>query len=117
MKVLDICNVDVTTTIEAFKMGLKNDSSFYEDRVMTPCKRLDEVTNIVLKFLRWEEDGKIQKRFHMPTSYDNPNRKVEAPSQKFYKPKPYTKFDSHRVNTIEDAEEEEDYLKITDKSL
>lgn len=52
MKVLDICNVDVTTTIEAFKMGLKNDSSFYEDRVMTPCKRLDEVTNIVLKFLR-----------------------------------------------------------------
>ncbi|XP_023764672.1 uncharacterized protein LOC111913178 [Lactuca sativa] len=39
---LSIPNIDMETVVEAFKMGLRKDSAFYEDLVMTPCKRLDE---------------------------------------------------------------------------
>ena len=40
---LSIPNISMATAVEAFKMGLRKDSPFYEDLVMTPCKRLDDV--------------------------------------------------------------------------
>lgn len=42
-EVLDIPNLDVAIVVEAIKMGLKKDSPFHADLVMTPCKKLDEV--------------------------------------------------------------------------
>ncbi|XP_076938867.1 uncharacterized protein LOC143607223 [Bidens hawaiensis] len=39
---LGISNLDMATTVEALKMGLKNDTPFYDDLVMTPCRNLDE---------------------------------------------------------------------------
>ena len=45
---LEIPNLDMATAVEAFKMGLKKDSLFYEDLVMTPCKKLDEVRSRLL---------------------------------------------------------------------
>ncbi|KAI3821416.1 hypothetical protein L1987_08984 [Smallanthus sonchifolius] len=34
---LDIPNIDVATAVQAFKMGLKRESPFYEDLEMNPC--------------------------------------------------------------------------------
>jgi hypothetical protein len=42
-------------------MGLSKDSPFYEDLVMNPCRKLDEVRNRALRFIRLEEDKKIQE--------------------------------------------------------
>ena len=53
---LSIPNIDIATAVEAFKMGLKKDFPFYEDLVMTPCKRMDEVKSRTLRFIRPEED-------------------------------------------------------------
>lgn len=36
IEALDIPRLDVTTAVEAFKMGLKKDSPFYEDLMMNP---------------------------------------------------------------------------------
>ena len=59
-KTLDILNLDMATVVETFKMGLKKYSLFYEDLVMTPCKRLDEVRSRAFRFIRLEEDKEIQ---------------------------------------------------------
>ncbi|KAM0055292.1 putative retrotransposon gag domain-containing protein [Helianthus debilis subsp. tardiflorus] len=59
---LDIPNLDMATAVEAFKMGLLKDSLFYDDLVMTPCRNLDEVRTRALRFIRLEDDKKIQQR-------------------------------------------------------
>ncbi|XP_052622274.1 uncharacterized protein LOC128127657 [Lactuca sativa] len=69
---LSIANIDMVIVVEAFKMGLKKDSPFYEDLVMTPCKRIDEVRSI-----RPCNDY-IQERSNLPNSYDNPNRMANS---------------------------------------
>lgn len=76
-EVLDIPHLDIATTVEDFKMILKIDSPFYEDLVMTPCKKLDEVGTRALRFIRLEEDKKIQKSTN--TSYDHLTRKMCLP--------------------------------------
>ncbi|KAI3695247.1 hypothetical protein L1987_78239 [Smallanthus sonchifolius] len=53
---LDIPNLDVATAVQAFKMGLKKDSQFYEDLVMNPCRNLDEVKNRALRVNAVEDD-------------------------------------------------------------
>ena len=112
---LDIPNLDMATAIEAFKMGLRKDSLFYEDLVMTPCKRLDEVRSRALRFIRLEEDKEIQRKSSAPTSYDHPNRKSDSSSsQRSFKAKPYSKPDHHRVNALGEEIEEEGFPKITD---
>lgn len=88
---LTISNIDVETTIEAFKMGLKKDSPFYEDLVMTPCKRMDEVRSKALRFIRREDEKEIQKMSNHPKSYDYHNRKTGSLVQKSYKSKTYSK--------------------------
>lgn len=77
---LVIPHLDVSIFMEAFKMGLKKDSPIYKDLCMTPCMKMDEVRNRALRFIRLEEDMKIQKRTN--TSYDHPNRKNEYSFQK-----------------------------------
>lgn len=48
-----------------------------------------------------------------PTLYDNhPNRKNESYYQKFYRAKPYSRPENHRVNALEYEYEDEDYSKI-----
>ncbi|KAJ0861981.1 putative retrotransposon gag domain-containing protein [Helianthus annuus] len=59
---LDIPNLDMATAVEAFKMGLLKDSLFYDDLVMTPCRNLDEVRTRALRFIRLEDDKRIQER-------------------------------------------------------
>ncbi|KAL4562281.1 hypothetical protein LXL04_034480 [Taraxacum kok-saghyz] len=96
-------------------MGLKKDSLFYEDLVMTPCKKLDEVRSRAIRFIRLEEDKEIQRKSSAPTSYDHPNRKTDSSSsQRSFKAKPYSKPDTHWVNALEDDMEEEEFPKITD---
>ncbi|KAJ0604283.1 putative retrotransposon gag domain-containing protein [Helianthus annuus] len=58
---LEIPNLDIATAVEAFKMGLLEDSQFYDDLVMTPCRNLDEVRNRALRFIRLEDDERIQE--------------------------------------------------------
>ena len=64
---LSIPNIDMETTVEAFKMGLKVHSPFYEDLVRTPCKRMDEVQSRALRFIKLEEDMEILKRSNPPS--------------------------------------------------
>ncbi|KAJ0603540.1 putative retrotransposon gag domain-containing protein [Helianthus annuus] len=59
---LEIPNLDIAAVVEAFKMGLLKDSLFYDDLVMTPCMNLDEVRNRALRFIRLEDDKRIQER-------------------------------------------------------
>ncbi|KAI3742754.1 hypothetical protein L1987_60449 [Smallanthus sonchifolius] len=70
---LDIPNLDIITAVQAFNMGLRKDSQFYEDLVMNPCRNLDEVRNRALRFIRLEDDKKIQQRMDAPTGYNQPN--------------------------------------------
>lgn len=62
---------------------------------MTPYNKLEEVINKALRFIRLEEDKKIQKRTNM--SYDHHNRKNESSSEKYYRAKPYSKSKNHRL--------------------
>ncbi|XP_076943126.1 uncharacterized protein LOC143613252 [Bidens hawaiensis] len=55
---LDIPNRDVAAAIEALKMGLKKDSHFYNDFVMTPCRNLNEVRNRALRYIRLEDNSR-----------------------------------------------------------
>ncbi|KAL4553980.1 hypothetical protein LXL04_039903 [Taraxacum kok-saghyz] len=108
---LEIPNLDMATAVEAFKMGLKKDSPFYKDLVMTPCKKLDEVRSRAIRFIRLEEDKEIQRKSNAPTSYAHPNRKTDSSSsQRSFKAKP----DTHWVNALEEDVEEEEFPKITD---
>ncbi|KAI3704181.1 hypothetical protein L1987_74396 [Smallanthus sonchifolius] len=111
---LDIPNLDVATAVQAFKMGLRKDSQFYEDFVMNPCRNLDEFKNRALRFIRLEDDKKIQQRMDAPTSYSQPNRKTETAPFKPYISKPYSKPDNHRINVVEDDEVEEEYPKFSE---
>ena len=98
----------MAAAVEAFKMGLKKDSPFYEDLVMTPCKKLDEVRSRTIRFIRLEEDKEVQRKSSTPNSYDHPNRKTDSSSsQRSFKAKPYSKPDTHRVNALEEEMEEE----------
>ncbi|XP_076910639.1 uncharacterized protein LOC143568356 [Bidens hawaiensis] len=57
---LVIPNLDVATAVQAFKMGLKKDNSFYEDLVMNSCRNMGEARNRSLRFIRLEEYRMIQ---------------------------------------------------------
>lgn len=50
----------------------------------------------------------------MNTSFDHPNRKNKFSTHKSYKAKPYSIPLNHRVNALEEKEEDEDYPKIFD---
>ncbi|XP_023737251.1 uncharacterized protein LOC111885204 [Lactuca sativa] len=111
---LSIPNIDMATAVEAFKLGLRKDSSFYEDLVMTACKRLDEVRCRALRFIGIKEDREIQNRSNPVNQYENPNRKAESSTSRSYKSKPYSKLDHHRVNALKDEGEKGKIPKITD---
>ncbi|XP_076933340.1 uncharacterized protein LOC143599226 [Bidens hawaiensis] len=64
---LYISNLDMATTVEAFKMGLQNDSPFYDDLVMNLCSNLDEFRNRALRFIRLEDDKRAHDKM---TSYN-----------------------------------------------
>ncbi|XP_076940655.1 uncharacterized protein LOC143609919 [Bidens hawaiensis] len=91
---LAIPNLDVSTIVQAFKMGLKKDTPFYDDLVMNHYRNMDEARNKALRFIRLEEDRMIQQRLDGSNNYNQPNR--ESASSKPYRPKPYSKND--RVN-------------------
>ena len=112
-KALDILNLDKSTAVQAFKMVLPKNYAFYEELVMNPCQNIDEVRNKGLRFIRLEEDRKIQQRIDGSSEYDNPNRKSES-SSKYYRSKPYSRNDGKKVNFIDDDEDDEEYPKLTD---
>jgi hypothetical protein len=64
-----------------------------------------------LRFIRLEEDQKIQQRIE-GSSYNNPNRKSES-SFKDYRSKPYSKNDNNKLNLVGNDEDEEEYPKLT----
>ncbi|XP_076954024.1 uncharacterized protein LOC143628275 [Bidens hawaiensis] len=72
---LEIPNLDVPIAIEAFKMGLRKDSSFYQDLVMTPCRNFEEVRNRALRFIRLEEDQRIKDQLNTPAKNETQDKK------------------------------------------
>ncbi|XP_076895161.1 uncharacterized protein LOC143547678 [Bidens hawaiensis] len=109
---LEIPNLDVSTAVEALKMGLQKDSQFYQDLVMTPCRNLDEVQNRALRLIRLEEDQMIQDQLNTPTKNEFQDRRQGS----YYRnnnSKPYSKPNNQKINVVEEEEDDEDCLKIS----
>src|ERR1043165_8621190 len=104
--------MDVTMAVQAFKIRLQRDSPFYQELVMNPCGNLDEVRNKALRFIRLEDDKKIQERIESSSKYNHPNRK-STPTYEPYKHKPYARPDNKKVNVVED-DDEDDCPKLSD---
>ncbi|KAK1431738.1 hypothetical protein QVD17_08334 [Tagetes erecta] len=113
MEVLEIPNLDMATTVQAFKMGLKKDSPFYNNLVMTPCKNLVEVRTRALRFIRLEDDKKIQDRIGSIIKQEHQDKK-QGSLFKNNKTKPYFKLDNPNVHAVEYDEDEEEYPKISE---
>ncbi|KAD4585878.1 hypothetical protein E3N88_23479 [Mikania micrantha] len=111
---LDIPNLDITTAVQAFKMGLQRDSPFYDDLVMNPCRNMDEVQNRALRFIRLEDDKEIQKRITTTPPNDQGKRKLDSPTNKSFKSKPYYKADNHKINSVDEDEDDEEYPRISE---
>ncbi|KAD3640093.1 hypothetical protein E3N88_29316 [Mikania micrantha] len=111
---LDIPNLDITTAVQAFKMGLQRDSPFYDDLVMNPCRNMDEVRNRALRFIRLEDDKEIQKRITTTPPNDQGKRKLDSPTNKSFKSKPYYKADNHKINSVDEDEDDEEYPRISE---
>ena len=107
---LEIPNLNPASAVEALKLGLDKDSSFYDDIVMTPCRSLDEARSRALRYIRLEDDKKNAK-VDIP-KYDQTNRKFESPG-KNYRAKPYQKPDIPRINAV-DEDDNEEYPKISE---
>ncbi|KAJ0898693.1 putative retrotransposon gag domain-containing protein [Helianthus annuus] len=103
---LDIPHLDVATSVQAFKMGLQRDSQFYQDLVMNPCRNLDEARNRALRYIRLEDDKKMQEKMNASSTYESTNRKSES-SHKPYRSRPYDKNENKRVNVVQDEDPEE----------
>ncbi|KAJ0845440.1 putative retrotransposon gag domain-containing protein [Helianthus annuus] len=107
---LDIPNLDMATAVEAFKMGLLKDSLFYDDLVMTPCRNLDEVRTRALRFIRLEDDKRIQER---QVGSSKPEK--QGSSFKSNKFKSYHRNENKNVHAVDQEEDDEDYPPISDK--
>ncbi|KAJ0782054.1 hypothetical protein HanLR1_Chr01g0003741 [Helianthus annuus] len=106
---LDIPNLDVATAVEAFKMGLLKDSLFYDDLVMTPCRNLDEVRTRALRFIRLEDDKRIQER-----QVGSSKQEKQGSSFKSNKFKSYNRTDNQNVHAVDQEEDDEDYPPISE---
>ncbi|KAF5773503.1 putative retrotransposon gag domain, aspartic peptidase domain superfamily [Helianthus annuus] len=106
---LDIPNLDVATAVEAFKMGLLKDSLFYDDLVMTPCRNLDEVRTRALRFIRLEDDKRIQER-----QVRSSKQEKQGSSFKSNKFKSYNRTDNQNVHAVDQDEDDEDYPPISE---
>ncbi|XP_076950378.1 uncharacterized protein LOC143623328 [Bidens hawaiensis] len=108
---LDIPNLDMAAAVEALKMGLKKDSPFYVNLVMTPCRNVDDVRNRALRYIRLEDDKKAHGNLIIP-KYESTKRKSDSP-QTFSRPKPYSKQNSSRINAVEGDEDDEKYPRLS----
>ncbi|KAF5764919.1 putative retrotransposon gag domain-containing protein [Helianthus annuus] len=106
---LDIPNLDMATAVEAFKMGLLKDSLFYDDLVMTPCRNLDEVRTRALRFIRLEDDKRIQER-----QVGSSKQEKQGSSFKSNRFKSYNRTDNQNVHAVDQEEDDEDYPPISE---
>ncbi|KAJ0861980.1 putative retrotransposon gag domain-containing protein [Helianthus annuus] len=106
---LDIPNLDMATAVEAFKMGLLKDSLFYDDLVMTPCRNLDEVRTRALRFIRLEDDKRIQER-----QAGSSKQEKQGSSFKSNRFKSYNRNDNQNVHAVDQEEDDEDYPPISE---
>ncbi|KAF5785840.1 putative retrotransposon gag domain-containing protein [Helianthus annuus] len=106
---LDIPNLDMATAVEAFKMGLLKDSLFYDDLVMTPCGNLDEVRTRALRFIRLEDDKRIQER-----QVGSSKQEKQGSSFKNNKFKSYHRNENQNVHAVDQEEDDEDYPPISE---
>ncbi|KAJ0734063.1 putative retrotransposon gag domain, aspartic peptidase domain superfamily [Helianthus annuus] len=106
---LDIPNLDMATAVEAFKMGLLKDSLFYNDLVMTPCRNLDEVRTRALRFIRLEDDKRIQER-----QAGFSKQEKQGSSFKSNRFKSYNRNDNQNVHAVDQEEDDEDYPPISE---
>ncbi|KAJ0861988.1 putative retrotransposon gag domain, aspartic peptidase domain superfamily [Helianthus annuus] len=106
---LDIPNLDMATAVEAFKMGLLKDSLFYDDLVMTPCRNLDEVRTRALRFIRLEDDKRIQER-----QVGSSKQEKQGSSFRSNKFKSYHRNDNQNVHAVDQEEDDEDYPPISE---
>ncbi|KAJ0847565.1 putative retrotransposon gag domain-containing protein [Helianthus annuus] len=106
---LDIPNLDMATAVEAFKMGLLKDSLFYDDLVMAPCRNLDEVRTRALRFIRLEDDKRIQER-----QVGSSKQEKQGSSFKNNKFKSYHRNENKNVHAVDQEEDDEDYPPISE---
>ncbi|KAJ0847567.1 putative retrotransposon gag domain, aspartic peptidase domain superfamily [Helianthus annuus] len=106
---LDIPNLDMATAVEAFKMGLLKDSLFYDDLVMTPCRNLDEVRTRALRFIRLEDDKRIQER-----QVGSSKQEKQGSSFKNNKFKSYHRNENKNVHAVDQEEDDEEYPPISE---
>ncbi|KAJ0539152.1 putative retrotransposon gag domain-containing protein [Helianthus annuus] len=105
---LEIPNLDITTAVEAFRMRLQKDSPFYDGLFMTPCRKLDEVRFMALRFNRLEDDKRIQDRLIGSSKHEK-----QGSFYKNNRSKPYSKHDNQNVHAVE-QEEDEEYPRISE---
>ncbi|KAJ0681164.1 hypothetical protein HanPI659440_Chr16g0632671 [Helianthus annuus] len=90
-------------------MGFLRDSLFYVDLVMTPCRNLDEVRTRALRFIRLEDDKRIQERLAGSSKQEK-----QGSSFKNNKFKSYDKSDNQNVHAVEQEEDDDDYPPISE---
>jgi len=110
MEVLEIPNLDMAMAVQAFKMGLKKDSPFYDDLAMIPCRNLDEVRTRALMNIRLEDDKRIQDRIGSTIKQEHQDKK-QGSFFKNSRTKPYSKHDNQNVHAMDYGEDEEEYPK------
>ncbi|KAK1406299.1 hypothetical protein QVD17_41592 [Tagetes erecta] len=113
MEILEIPNLDMATAVQAFNMGSKKDSIFYDDLVMNPCRNLDEVRTRALRFIRLKDDKKIQDMIGSTIKLEHHDKK-QGSLFKNNKTKPYFKHDNQNVHAVKYDEDEEEYPKISE---
>jgi hypothetical protein len=94
-------------------MGLLKDSQFYDDLVMNPCRTLEEVRTRAMRFIRLEDDKRIQKRL---TGSTNPETQDRNRGSFFIneRSKPYSRLDKQNVHAVQNEEDDEEYPRISE---
>ncbi|KAI3812244.1 hypothetical protein L1987_16951 [Smallanthus sonchifolius] len=92
-----LCDAEIPKRFQTPNMKLYDGTTDPEEHV---------AQNRALRFIRLEDDKKIQQRVNAPTSYTQPNPKAEPAPFRSYRSKQYSKPANHRVNAVEDDEEE-----------
>nr|XP_043619676.1 uncharacterized protein LOC122591474 [Erigeron canadensis] len=109
-KSFPILDLEITSAVHAFHMGLHSDSPLYDDLSENPCRSLLEARIRGSRYAEEEDRMWIKSK----SAYDHPNRKLKTSSSKSFRAKPYSRFDDHRVDDVDKEKENEEYPRIID---
>lgn len=100
--------------VESFKLGLRKNSPFYNDLVMTPCRNSDEVGNRALRYIRLEYDKRIQDIISTSAKYAHSDKDQGSS----YKNKDQgSSYENQNIHAVEEDEDDEEYPLISEYSF